>query len=458
MRPPNVLLLYTDQQRWDTIGAAGCEYMHTPNLDRIARDGVLFENAFANNPVCMPSRQSMLSGQYPSVVGCCTNGVEYPRDAPHLATILKPHGYHTANIGKLHFLNHSERDHTIPHPSYGFDTMINSDEPGCYDDEYIAWVREQDPDQVENCRCDTPPAWTGEPRHKQPRGTQTPYVFAGPEHLTHTAFVATKTIETIEKHKHDPFFCIAGFYAPHAPVNPPQRFVDMYDVAAMPPPAMSEGDNHLGLSEDEWKKVRAHYFALVSHIDDQVGRILKALEDNGLLENTLILFTSDHGDHLGDHGIVAKGPPGLDSCAHVPLLVSWPGRITGGQRKRELIELVDIAPTLLDCCGVESPKTFQGRSFRPLMEGKEYEPRNSVFIEFRNPFKQSWKTVRTHGCKYCASNFGEELLFDLSQDPHELTNVIEDPEYRDILHAMRDELLRRWFDVEKQIPERTAQY
>ena len=222
MNRPNIIILYTDQQRWDTIRYAGNPHINTPNLDRLAQDGVLAENAFCNNPVCMPSRQSMLSGLYPSTVGCMTNGIEMREDIWTLPRILKSYGYTTANIGKLHFKNHSNRDHREPHPRYGFDTLILSDEPGCYEDAHIQWVRHQDPTQVDNCRVSTPPAWEGEPVHKHPRNTHEPYIFDGPEHLTHTAFVADEVTEFINQQTGEtPFFVIAGFYAPHAPLNPP---------------------------------------------------------------------------------------------------------------------------------------------------------------------------------------------------------------------------------------------
>lgn len=458
MRRPNILLLYTDQQRWDTIRYAGNTYIHTPNFDRLARSGVLFENAFCNNPVCMPSRQSMLSGQYPSAIGRCCNGIEMSEEIPTLATLLQPYGYHSANIGKLHFKNHSNRDHREPHPSYGFDTLILSDEPGCYDDAYIKWVAEQDPDQVENCRCDTPPAWTGPPIHKHPRNTHQPYLFDGPEHLTHTAFVASETIDFIQQHKDQPFFCIAGFYAPHTPLNPPKRFVEMYNQTELPLPYMNEGENTLGLSDEEWQKVKAYYYALITHVDDQIGRILQTLEDTGLREQTIVIFTSDHGEHLGDHGRIQKGAPGYDSCTHVPLLVSYPTEILSERKLPELIEAVDIAPTILDYCGIRIPPIFQGRSFRPLLQGDSYQERESVFIEYRHPFGISWKTIRTHSYKYCVSNEGEELLFDLKSDPHELRNVSGQAEYQDILHQAREELIRRWFTVEKQYPLRSGQY
>ncbi|MFW6146475.1 MAG: sulfatase [Planctomycetota bacterium] len=458
MKRPNILLLYTDQQRWDALASAGNPHIHTPNLDRLASEGVLFENAFCNCPVCMPSRQSMLSGQYPLSLGCCCNGIEMRPDVPTLATVLKPYGYHTANIGKLHFLNHSNCDHREPHPSYGFDTMIVSDEPGCYDDAYIAWVTEHDPDAVDACRVSSPPACVGARIDKQPRGTQNPYVFEGPEHLTHSAFVADQTIDFLRARREEMFFAIAGFYAPHAPLNPPQRFVDLYDPASLPSPAMNEGQNHLGLSDEQWRVIKAYYYALVSHVDDQVGRILAALDDLGLSDNTIVVFTSDHGEHLGDHGRVQKGPPGLDSCAHVPLLMRYPGRIDPGRRADKLIEAVDLAPTLVDWCGVQPPPSFQGRSFRPLLAGRPYEARTSVFIEYRDPFESSWKTVRTRDFKYCRSNKKEELLFNLAADPNELTNVAGDAAYGDALNAMREELLARWFTAERQYPRRTAAY
>jgi arylsulfatase len=457
MRRPNVLLLYTDQQRWDTIAAAGYPHMHTPNLDALASRGALFENAFCNSAVCMPSRQSMLTGRYPSVVGCVTNGVEMPPGIPTVWDVLKPYGYHAANLGKLHFKNHSNRDHREPHPTYGLDTLILSDEPGCYEDAYIQWVRRRDPSQVENCRCGTPPAWTGKPVEKL-RSPVHPYAFEGPEDMTHSAFVAEETVDFIRRRRDETFFAIAGFYAPHSPFNPPQRFLDMYDPAALPPPAMNEGEDRFGLSEDEWLNVRAHYYALVSHVDDQVGRILSALDEAGLREDTIVIFTADHGEHLGDHGTVGKGAPGLDSCAHVPLIVSWPGRLPEGAVCSQLIEAVDLVPTVLECCAVQVPPYMQGRSFRPLLEGKEYEPRTSAFIEHRTPFRDSWKTVRTADLKYCAGSHAGEQLYDLQSDPQELRSVADEPGYADALADMRAELIRRWFDVEGQYPLRTGRY
>jgi len=427
----------------------------------LATRGTLFENAFTNNPVCMPSRQSMLSGRYPSVVGTTCNGIEMPRDLETVHSLLKGQGYHTAALGKLHYLNHSNRDYARPHPSYTFDTLINSDEPGCYDDDYIAWVREKDPSQVENCRCSTPPAWKGTPVVKHGRNTHEPYLFEGPEELTHTAFVGDITCDTIRENKDRPFFAFAGFYAPHCPLNPPKRFVDMVDPAALALPVKNDDETRdylKHLTDDDWRKVKQYYYASISHVDDQVGRILATLEECGLTDDTLVIFTSDHGEHLGDHGQIQKGTPGFDSCVHVPLIVSMPGKLSAGEKRDELVELVDLAPTIFDYLGVEKPDFFQGRSFRPLLDGGDYEERHSVFIEHKFPFGESWKVVRTRALKYCVSAEGEELLFDLWNDPNELANLAHTHGCQPALDDMRTELLKRWFDVESQYPLRTGDY
>ena len=183
MKRPNVLLIWTDQQRWDAFGKVN-QHVKTPNMDKLADEGTMFDHAFCNNPVCMPSRMSALSGQYPSSLGINCNGIELPETILTLNKVLSPHGYHTGNIGKLHFKNHSTRDHREVHPSYGFDTMIVADEPGCYDCPYIRWVEARDPSQVMNCRTGTPPAYEGKKWCDKPRHVTKPYLFEGPEDMT----------------------------------------------------------------------------------------------------------------------------------------------------------------------------------------------------------------------------------------------------------------------------------
>jgi len=309
----------------------------------------------------MPSRMSMLTGQYPSTIGVTCNGIEMPEDLPHMATIFKSNGYTTANIGKLHFLNHATRDHAAPHPPYDFDHLQISDEPGCYEDAYINWIKEKDPEAVDKCRVSTPPAFVGNAIRLQPRGVHQPYDFEGPDDLTHTAFVGDQTREYLKKKHNHPFFCIAGFYAPHSPLNPPPRFSALYNPSDLPLPIMNLEDNtKYNLSDESWQKVKAYYYAMVTQVDEEIGKILETLEEIGEADNTIIAFTADHGEHLGDHGLIAKGPPGLDSCLHIPLIITKPD-IKGGVTE-SLVEAVDIAPTLLDLAGIKVPDYLQGKS------------------------------------------------------------------------------------------------
>lgn len=455
---PNILFVLTDQQRWDALGASGNPHVSTPNLDRLASEACMFTNAFCNSPVCMPSRMSMLTGQRPGALGIACNGIDLPRNVPTLATLLGGCGYETANLGKLHFTSHSNRDHKAPHYAYDFDTLCLSDEPGCYEDAYIAWVREQDPKAVEGCRCDTPPAWVGEPIHRHPREEYTCYAFKGHDHLTHSAFVATRTIEFLRSHdKQQPFFCIAGFFAPHEPLNPPQRFIDLYDPASLPLPHMQLEETPDNFTPERWRQIKQHYYALVSHVDEEVGRILKTLDETGLRHNTMIVFTSDHGEHLGDHGLLQKGPPGFESCVHVPLLIAAPGikprRIDG------IVELVDVAPTILEACGLSIPIEFQGTSLFGLMRGESCPGLGSALIEFHAPgTEHHWKTLRTPTHKYCLCASGVELLFDLESDPHEQLDISAVPKYDSVLQAMRSRMLRCWHSAERSSLPRTAPY
>lgn len=461
MKRPNILLLYTDQQRWDTIGAAGNPHILTPNLDALAAQGALFQHSYVNCPVCQPSRMSMLSGQYPQSLGIRFNGVEMPEEVPCLQHFLKRYGYRTGNIGKLHFKNHASafRDHAELHPDYGFDTLILSDEPGCYEDAYLQWVREKDPSQVDSCRCSTPPAWQGPKFVSHSRKPDTPYVFEGPEELTHTAFVADQTSEFIRQSGNEPFFCIAGFYAPHAPINPPQRFLDLYDTSAMPLPERNPGENWKGHSEDHWRSVKAHYYALISHIDDQIGRILKALEESGKAEDTIVVFTSDHGENLGDHGRVGKCL-WYDSSTRVPLIVRYPNGIPKGMQTNSLTEAVDLAPSLLDWCGIQKPPSMQGKSFRSILEGKAEigEQRSSVFFELGRKVNKNWKAIKTKDILYCREGSGEEHLYDLQTDPHQLKDLATDPKYHETLQEGRNELLKRLIDSESIYPIPTGLY
>ena len=242
MQRPNILILYTDQQRWDALGANGNAEIRTPHLDRLAAAGVNFDHCFVQNPVCMPSRVSFLTGQYPSTLGLSHMGVPVPADAPTLPRLLRNYGYCSGQIGKLHFLPHANRDHRQPHPDYGFDHLEISDEPGSYHDAYRAWVAAQAPEQLDHVSLGEAPSSIEWKRimnvrdgiaHPEERFVKRALASRCRSELTHTAFVAEQTMEFLTRHRDGPFLCIAGFYSPHDPWVAPQEFLDLYDPAAL---------------------------------------------------------------------------------------------------------------------------------------------------------------------------------------------------------------------------------
>lgn len=240
MRRPNILIIYTDQQRWDALRANGNPDIKTPNLDRLASEGVNFDHYFVQNPVCMPSRVSFLTGQYPSTLRITHMGVPVPEETITLPKMLHNYGYHSANIGKLHFLPHANRDHRTNHPDYGFDHLEIADEPGPYEDAYRAWVRRKRPEQLDRISAGLPPTaavWyetmgiedsVVHPTVNEAavHGLERPgrfdakgaIPFAGDDDVTFSAFVADQTISYLEgRPPEQPFLCISSFYSPHSP-------------------------------------------------------------------------------------------------------------------------------------------------------------------------------------------------------------------------------------------------
>lgn len=467
MQRPNILVLYTDQQRWDTIGANGNPHIITPNLDRLAEDGTTFTHHFVQHPLCMPSRVSMLSGQYPATLGITHMGVPVPEDLLTLPKMLTPYGYHTANIGKLHFLPHANRDHRIPHPDFGFDHLEISDEPGVYEDAYRAWVRSKKPAQLDRLSVGLPPA-TSVWRQQMPEyddGVQHPFEagrddfvgavpFPADEDLTHTAFVAEQTIAFIQQRSTStqPFLCIAGFYAPHAPWVVPQRFLDMYKPEQLPLPhfpvdvnAKRPTDPTARFSDAQLQSAKHGYYAMITEVDHHVGRILDTLETIGIVDNTIVVFTSDHGEWLGDHLRYAKGYPGDDAVSRVPLIIRTPDSHSLYQN-RSIVEAVDIVPTLLELAGIQVPPSLQGRSLVSLLHEHDTVPQTALMEG------NGWKNLRTQRYRYLIHADGTEALWDTQYDPGEYRNVVHDPAYKDAVAECRHLMLKRLLEMEQPQP------
>ena len=447
LQRPNVLLLYTDQQRLDSLGCYRSAFASTPHLDALSAAGRRFERCYVQSPVCVPSRFAFLTGRYCSSTGVGGNGPEFPADLTPVNQFLSPYGYHGAQIGKLHFVPDSNRDHRDPAPAYGFDTCILSDEPGCYDDAYARWVERVAPEQLARIRTALPPAAMSGPQdlpdYPAPgRNTHEPYLFKADEDLTHSAFVAAETCRFLERIDDTPFLAIAGFYAPLPTIGADEQVR----------PEVG------GLDGAARRRMVLYYHALVSHVDDQMGRILATLEATGLARNTIVIFTSDHGEYLGDHGRIQKGMP-HSVITNVPCIVRLPGDPRAGEGVTEVVEQIDVTATILDYCGVQVPRFVQGSSLRRLLDGSGEWHKSAAlteaFSEYGGPGSV---TLQTDRYLYGSDTGGRELLYDKREDPAELCNVIADQRYAAVLGDLRHQLSVRLQQARFSARPRTARY
>ena len=459
MSSPNILLLYTDQQRFDALGCAGNPDIKTPHLDRLAERGTRFTHHFVQNPVCMPSRVSMLSGRYPSNLGILKMGHPVPEKlvtAPHL---MGNAGYDTACIGKLHFLPHSNRDHREPHPRYGFNHLEISDEPGPYDDAYRAYIRRTRPDQLDAIsRHVYPPAarvWREAVRFDDPVEHPTEWnpwqtaAFCGEDNATHTAFVGQRTIDYLRTRTTGrPFFCVSGFYSPHSPLVAPQRYLDLYrpEALSLPtyPPEIESRRVSAGFDDATLRQAIHGYYAMVSEVDHWVGLILDAMESMNLVENTVVVFTSDHGEFLGEHLSWGKWHPAPDCVSRVPLIMSG-GNIAPGVCDA-LVESVDILPTLLQLTGIPIPPGLDGASLAEALTGQPFEGKDGVLIEDAM-HECAWRGLRTRSHRYILEADGRERLYDLAAEFGEYRDLLEDSPAEPRLSEYRGKLARRMIQV-----------
>lgn len=437
MKRQNVLVLYTDQQRWDTLGVNGNKTIKTPNLDMLAKDGANFNNCYCQNPVCMPSRISMMTGSYCSYLGILEMATNVPEDAITIQKILKNYGYYNGLIGKIHYLPHSNRNHKELHPLYDFNHMELSDEPGCYEDAYFSWVKRKNPEAIDLISCGLPPhaeIWNeamqvaDNVKHPEKRTYKGFSEFRTDENLTHTAFVGEQTIEFIKSNSNRPFFCFSGFYSPHSPLIAPRKYLDMYEEDLMP---MSHCDN---TDQNVVKQSTKGYYAVITEVDYWVGQIIEELKKQNLYDDTIIIFTSDHGEWLGEHDKYGKGYWGPDVVSRVPLI------IRGGPNKgtlSDIVECVDIVPTILNLIGIPIPPSVQG---------------DDIFINDGDNLAltegKGWKTLRSDKFKYVVNDNGKEMFFDLQNDPFEYKDLVNAENFQKLISEFRKLLLMRILRIE----------
>jgi arylsulfatase len=456
---PNILWICTDQQRFDTLGCMGNRFVNTPNLDALASGGVLFEHAYCQNPVCSPSRASFLTGRYPRTTGVTQNGQSIPDREVLVTKRLSDAGYVCGLSGKLHISS------VYPSESPGTERRIDDG----YDE--FHWMHHPWGDWPTNEYQN----WLGErgATYTDQQHPDSPHVRYGMDEAHHpTTWCAEKAISFMERcaEYDSPWLFSVNIFDPHHIFDPPreylERYLDRLDEIPLPnctpgelddKPQFQQRDHTTKFDEKSFDEMSdechrlsiAAYWAMCDLIDVQVGRLLDTLDRTGQRDNTVVVFTSDHGEMLGDHGIYYKGPYCYDPAIRVPLIISTRNSPLKGPdpfigRSGALVELVDIAPTLLEAAGLEIPVGMQGRSLWPMLTGQAdpQHHRDDVYCEsyeISDDGKPAATVtmVRTPACKLSAVHGRDEgELYDLAADPAETHNLWASAQHQQLKIAM----------------------
>lgn len=452
----------TDQQRFDYLGCTGCQAAHTPNIDSVAKAGTLFKHCYVSNPICTPSRASMLTGKTLPGHGVYRLYDNLADDQVLFPKLLQANGYKTALFGKLH-VSGRLKESTQRHPNDGFDIYEWCHEPYIHIDSpfngYTKWLKEKNPAFYERLKLE------GRKLHRIPR------------ELHMTCWAAEKTIELIENSTPDqPFFGLMSVFDPHNPYTGyPPEMADLIDESKIADPMLETGDeprdvmrerkkSHLGSFEEfstaELRRMRKDYLATIAFFDAEVGRVLKALDKKGLAENTLVIITSDGGDMLGDHKLLAKGAFMYDASIRVPLVMRWPGQVPAGIRVDRITQLQDLAATSLAAAGAITPEIRrtmpESYDLVALANGDKSQAHEYAVCTFRNtgimadgqyadpPINATMIRTRAHKLVAYLNAPGERepfdgQLFDMIADPHELNNLWSCPDHQ----QLKCELLAR---------------
>ncbi|MBD3347002.1 MAG: sulfatase-like hydrolase/transferase [Chitinivibrionales bacterium] len=469
---PNLLFIYTDEQAYNTLAAYGNTAIHMPNLNRLAQRCTVFDRAYVTQPVCTPSRSSLLTGLYPHKNGCTENNIPLSEDIPCLPEMIERGDYATAHFGKWHlgdeiFAQHGfEQWRSIEdHYSHYFSKGRDKNSHSSYHDFLLQ-------------NGFTP---TDGSRFSRPEAARMPEQFGKP------AYLAQEASSFIRQNSDHPFVLYVNFFEPHMPFFGPRD--NQYDPASIPlppnfdcPPAENQPlktrllqehylrYGHSGLplqTPDDWRKMIANYWGLCSLIDTHIGTILSTMDQHDLWDNTIVVFTSDHGDMMGSRRLVGKYVM-FEEAIRVPLMIGIPGQ-HNGRRVRGPVSQIDIVPTLLDLMGQPVHSHLQGKSLCPLLDGRRDIHREDVFVEWNGAnnglgdkigevsipqwMNESYSKekiesamrdpVRTiinpDGWKYCWSSIDEDELYNLNDDPLETRNLAADRDFGGI----KDDLKQR---------------
>jgi arylsulfatase len=471
MKKPNLLFLYTDEQAIDTLAAYGNTQIEMLNLNKLSKQCTVFEQAYVTQPVCTPSRSTLLTGLYPHANGCVENNIPLKADTPCFPELLNDPEYQTGHFGKWHLGDEIFKQH-------GFDEWISTE------DAYFRWYSEEN-NVNEYSNYHHFLLKNGfNPGNSDRFGRGETAEF--PEKYSKPAFLAEKSIRFIDNNQDKPFALFVNFLEPHMPYTGPRN--EQYKPEDIPLPENFDhqldsqnpvktkffahkynqyGFGGIDLSSPEgWKKLKANYWGLCSQVDTYVGKIIDHLKESGLYDDTIIVFTSDHGDMMGSHRLLAKCVM-FEEAVRVPFLIKYAGQNTGRKVKGPVSQ-IDIIPSLLDCMNKNIPDALQGKSLKPLIEnGGKVPENNDVFIEWigtagtiRNydiPDHMSEKIpdhekleqylgaeVRTiitpAGWKYNWSSIGEDELYNLNKDTNEMDNLAFDDLQKDRIIELREKI------------------
>jgi arylsulfatase len=482
----NILWICSDQQRWDTLGCYGNRFVETPNLDRLSNEGVHFENAFCQSPICTPSRASFLTGRYPRTTRCRQNGQEIPEEEILITKILSDSGYNCELAGKFHLspCNPSVCPEMERRINDGYETFHWSHHSGngWETNAYHQWLKTRGK------------AYTERPH------PESQHVTFGPNAEDHqTTWCAETAIQFMKNQAEtgEPWLFSVNFFDPHHPFDAPEALLERYipilneiplpeyrdgELDDKPPWQQREHKQAYGgypfdqMSDKDHRLVRASYFAMCDLIDQQVGRMLDALEETGQRENTLVVYMSDHGEMLGDHGIYLKGAHFYEPAVHVPLIFSQPGRLMP-QHISDLVELTDLAPTFLDAIGLPRQPGMQGKSiWERVVNGVPHSTtrhRKDIYSEYYNAMPADWSSwhpgdkdssigdhatmLRTETHKLIiAHGHDSGELYDLANDPHENRNLWNEAEHLGKKASLLKRLTDRMAWTTDPLPERRA--
>lgn len=489
---PNILWICTDQQRFDTIHALGNNHIRTPNLDRLVGEGVSFTNAYCQNPVCSPSRASFLTGRYPRTTLVRQNGQEkFPESEKLVTKMFADAGYDCGLVGKLHLsAAHGRKE---PRPDDGYRYFQFSHDPfplwPIEDHDFHKWIHDKGytygdvypvPDEY----------WEGYGKGGGISEVNGSPVYAGfPTELHQSTWCTEKAIEFIEQDRDEPWLLSINYYDPHHPFDPPEEYLKRYNPDDLPGPKYKEGElehkpifqqiDHNGAygghgvsfadtTDRQHREIIAAYYAMIELLDDCVGKLLDTLEKTGQRENTLIVYMSDHGEMLGDHGIYCKGTHFYEGAVRVPLILNWPGNFSPNTRHDAMVELTDVAPTLLEASGLPRYEGMQGTSFLQACTNPEkpFTGKEQVYCEYYNSTRAYNKQGGAYGTMirdkrykvvvYHGTEFGE--LYDLEQDPDEFVNLWNDPKHSEVKNAMIRKCLDATVFTMDPLPKRIAAF